>query len=385
MLWLFVIVGIVGLASAMHGAIAFRPRGPSTLVALAAIALFAAAWWLGHESAAGWIVLSAGIIAEAIRRFGLARELKLAAAAPMGSGGAQSVDAAPIIESCRPEVSPEPTPPAAMEPPPPPLTCTALLASPYRFSADVLLASLRRAGQRGAQLTRSGEGGGVIQIDGVTLTAEYQAAPLPRDTIEEAAGQSWDWPEALDAAASHVSCIRFTAQVPAYRRAVGDHGTSREDAIRALCRAQRALAEFAPLVTVLWNGGGRLTPPTALAGLIDAQDAFRLAAATCVNFRTFPPEEKADAAAFVSDTLGLDALDLADVQLATDKAPDDAVSAAIFALARRQFETGVIPADGEPCPIGNVQCTLRRDARPRFGRPRRMIEWIIKADSTPSS
>lgn len=380
MIWLFVILGAVGLASSLQGAIGGLLVRRSMTVSLVSSLLFVAAWVLGHSGWYGWVALCCGLVIEFLRRLG-------------GSGGAQQSGedlpgveirgAAPAMENSSAELmavddesrggaaeAVATSPVATDAPAPPALTSFALLSSSWQLAPGVLVASLRRCGERMAKLDQQpmGSAAARISVGPVVFEFEYLPGPMARVVIEEAAAQSWDWAEAQAAAEKHAARIRITSRVAAYRD-VGE--SSREAALRLHCRTHQALAEFAPVVAILWPEGGRLLAPVRAGLMASEKRGFGLAAATAVNFRTFPPES--GSGEFVCDSLGLDSLGLVDVQVRTAAEPDESVSREVYALAQWQFEKGCVLAVDMTWPQDNARWRTQPSTS-AFGRSRPVIE-----------
>lgn len=380
MIWLFVILGAVGLASSLQGAIGgllVRRLMPASIVSSL---LFVAAWVLGHSGWYGWVALCGGLLIEALRRLGGAGGEQKAAGQSLG---AEDSNPAPAFEAPGARLvavedesgggaaeAGATSSVAAGGSAPPALTSVALLSNSWQLAPGVLVASLRRCGERMAKLDQqpTGSAAARISVGPVVFEFEYMSGPLPRAVIEEAAAQSWDWTEAQAGAEKHAARIRITSRVAAYRDA-GE--SSREAALRLHCRTHQALAEFAPVVAILWPEGGRLLAPVRAGLLASEKRGFGLAAATAVNFRTFPPES--GSGEFVCDSIGLDSLGLVDVQVRTAAEPDESISRDVYALAQWQFERGCLPAADMTWPQDNTRWRIC-PASSVFGRSRPVME-----------
>lgn len=389
MLWLFVILGAVGLASALQGAVAGALARRFDFHAAVALILLAAAWALGHSGLPGWCALGGALLVEAMRRVAPS-----SAARP-----SESTAAGDLMRAAEPDAATG-SPVDAHEPAaagagsaggasaegaaagPPPLTTIVLLSNSWQLAPSVLVASLRRCGERGAKLESPGEAGkgARISFGPVQFQIEYVPGTAGGAVIEEAAAQSWEWGEALETARRHVARIIVSSSLKAY---TGSGDASRECVLRLHCRMHQALAEFAPVVAILWPGAGRLLPPVRAGLLASEKRGFALAAATAVNFRTYPPEPGV-IEAFVSDSIGLDALGLSDLQLESPSEPDESVTRDLYALAQWQFETGGVPLDDVcwPSPDGRWRLHGGTSA---FGRSRPVMVLAAPPSADPDA
>lgn len=256
-------------------------------------------------------------------------------------------------------------------------TCV-LLSAAWRPVAAVVHASLRRAGQRDAQLLSDRDSDGPVTLDagGVLLEVELCSAPLDRATIEFAAAQSFDWPEAAEAVADHAAYIVFTA------RAADD--TSRAAIVRLHHRVHLALTEFAPVVAALWPDAGRLVPADDLAGLAATAAENDSPTHTCITLRTFPPEGDMDA--YVCDTVGLHGFGLPDLEIVTAEEPDERVSAALYELSGRFFAEGCDVSDGARVELSDGTSWLASWGQARFAPGRAVIEMQrIEVEAPPAA
>ena len=97
--------------------------------------------------------------------------------------------------------------------------------------------------------------GSAFRIGPTTLELLGVADPIPPAEIEYAASQSWEWPDASTAVSAHQAHILVTT------RATID--VPRADIVRLHRRAHAALAEFAPVLGMMWRDAGRLIAPSA--------------------------------------------------------------------------------------------------------------------------
>lgn len=250
-------------------------------------------------------------------------------------------------------------------------TCV-LLSTEWRPAAVAVHASLRRAGQRNAQLIpdRQSDEPVTLDVGGTLLEVVLFPAPLDRATIEFAAAQSFDWPEAAEAVSGHQAHIVITT------RAFEE--TDRAEIVRIHHRAQAALSEFAQVQAAFWPDAGRLVPTHELSALATAAAGTDSPIATCITLRTFPPE--GDRSLFVCDTVGLHGFELPDVEIVLEHEPDEVVSAALQEISGRFFVVGCDVGDGERVAMldGSIWRASRGSAR--FAPSRAVIE-LRQADS----
>jgi hypothetical protein len=372
----FSIIGLAASILALFGLLP-KPRASAmTLPHACALILVIAAWWAGHLRAIGWVsLIAAGGIELAVR----ARRRNRHQPVPetTDSSGAQggtglSPDVATSGGS-QPQTTGETAPPAStsapLSPAPlaPPFTTCALLRAGWEPSGEVFLASLRRGGSREAEMVDNPTHVEAIQIrvGSIMLELASQAKPMSVAEIEYAASQSWEWPDALAAVSSHLAHVLLTTRTTV--------DTPRVDVVRLHHRAHVALAEFAPVVAVMWLGAGRLVPLfTSPDHSADAEtDAPPLT--LCVNFRMFPPSE-AKPGQFVSDSVGLHAFGLPDVQIATTTEPNEVVSSVLYTLAERFFTAGYDSGDGSELDLADLGRWRVARCRATFEPNREVIE-----------
>jgi hypothetical protein len=259
---------------------------------------------------------------------------------------------------------PAPVPPTPTRPPTPPLISIALLRSNWQPAPDVFLASLRRGGERAAKLTSSSPI--KLTTSEITLELESISKPVPRTQINDAAAQSWEWPEAARTSAPHTAHVIFSTRA--------DAEAPRAASIRLHCRAHQALAEFAPVVAILWPAAGRLLPVVSLSRVLGMTDDFELAKATCLNFRTFPLEGP-EAGRFLCDTVGFAAFGVADLEVECAGPPTADLTEAIYRRAQEMFEAADdLHADGTTLEHGPFKGNIER-TRSRFTPDRDVAQW----------
>lgn len=423
--WGFVILGFVVSVLALLGllrGLLGRGRGTWRLEMLVLLLVVGAAF-AGHRTFTGWAaLLVAAVLQAAAVRFGrTAAGQKPAGEAPVDKPSA-APPVAPVPSSAVEQPAPAPTPakpaetpspespviaaaaespkpasqaasppaevppakaepsaaqepkPAEPPPAPPPVeiptrayaTCV-LLASACEVAAEVFFASLRRGGLREAELMPIPDGGKTVRVRaaGIVLELVSEARKVGQAEIAYAASQSWDWPDAAAVAAKHAAFVAVTTKSP--------EKAERGEIVRLHRRAQAALAEFAPVLAVLWPGAGRLMPVASPAPPAEDDSPESAPTASCVSFRMFPPAE-GEAGPFVSDSVGLHAFGLPDVQICGDREPDDAVSAVLYQVVDRIFTEGCEIKGDAVFDLGEFGVWRAARARSKFEPDREVIE-----------
>jgi hypothetical protein len=427
-IWGFVILGVVVSVPALEGlARGLIGRGRRTWrLETLVLLLVVGAWFAGHRTFTGWATLITAAILEAgilrsgrgaageqevdllpddkplVTRGGEPAHLSGAVhsaplptgptAAPLppdSRGGATAATTKPLDSVPSPseppraeaesrtdkEAEPAETPPPVETPTRAYSTC-ALLASACEVSAEVFFASLRRGGLREAELLPSPDGGRTIRIraGGIALELTSEAKKAAQAEISYAASQSWDWPEAAAVVGKHAAYVAVTTRSP--------ESAPRGEIVHLHCRAQAALAEFAPVLAVLWPGAGRLMPASSPTAPTTDDSPESAPTTLCVNFRMFTPPE-GEAGPFVSDSVGLHAFGLPDVQICGAREPDDAVSAVLYQIAERIFAEGCEIKDEDVLDLGELSSWRASRGRSRFEPDRDVIE-LTAAKNEPS-
>lgn len=247
-----------------------------------------------------------------------------------------------------------------------------LLKAKYDVAPGVFFASLRRGGQRDALLVEAPGAVGEtwIQAGRVVLKLRSVAGPCDPQALEEALVATADWQGSPFVTARHETHVVVTSEYPAE--------TPRDEVIRLLHRAHAALAEFAPVLAVLWPEAGRLARSGDLASLlVRAADMDSPLAETCVQFRVFALSEPNDGM-FLSDCVGLHALGLPDVQFITVGEPGEVVTEMLHGLAERFVTTGCNLADGSDFDMGDGEAWRVTHARGAFPPDREVIQITVK-------
>jgi len=372
-IWIFVTIGMLAFASAVHGALtAVTENGrdqPGRLMHSIAAMLLIGAWVTGHLTGIGWGCLAVAAAMEIGLRM-RSREIERRMAEQQAARDAEAIRAATVRErrantdnSIATDSERATVAPAV---PPPPLATVVLLSEAHQVTGDVFVASLRRAGHREARLTSAGAAATwQVRIGDITLEGSSHRSPLAPDDLSEAAAQTFDWPEAMDSCRSHAGQVRLVTRAPAT--------ASRADVVATHWLAHAAIAEFAPTCGALWEAARLLRPVARGAsradharqsppGLDPARDTVHDAMETCINFRVTPLEGAEDAG-IVSDTCGLHAFGLPDIEIITPGEPDERVARVLYHLAETFFAHGCNWQDGderEIGPHGQWRCERRR-------------------------
>ena len=398
MLWVFIIIGGLTSGSVVcRAALAFKAGRARWLLEALVLLPVAVAWQVQHTTALGWIALLVAFGIESlcwITGLFVAAPKSTRLSPPPGRPSKNALPRRARASAARSASNATPTAsPGAVrssessDAPRIAFTTVALLGAVRGIAPEVFHASLRRVGQRDAELpdpAGSGQIGGTtgstpgrVAVRAGPMLLELTAipSPLPSAEVQNAAAQTWDWPEAAQVAAPHVAQIVITSRSPVRM--------DRVEIVRLHHRAHAALAEFDPIVAVLWRGPGRLAPTNALAELAGraGAEAFGTAEAMacCVNFRCFPiGQTESGEARFVSDTVGLHVFSLPDLQVVSDGRPDESVSAAIYELAHRFFAGGCDVRDGQTwtCSRGDQWQAAYRTA---LSQPTRNVVQLERA------
>ena len=394
MLALFAILGTLSLAAALYGLIVSirMRRGPAAEAV--AIASLATAWWIGHEASLGWAALAAGVVIAFVRLKGAGAAAKIeveVSERDPGESAAEPDDASlPLIEKedlPSPTAMPVPPQPRSVKPPapkpapsPPQVYKTiALLRNPWQASVDVLCASLRRGGERRAEVKAATQSGSPahIAIASIRLDIRSESSPVARQAIEDAAAQSVDWPDALDVAGTHAAQVVLTTTAAQYERS-GE--LSRDAVIRAHLRAHAALAEFAPVVGIYWPASGVLVAKEAVAGLLAETSALRLLSATGLAYRASSLEGEFEGC-HACGTCGLGALGLSDLEIILREEPDDAITSCLVRMVRRVYDGDDPMTVGDELPDGAEWETTRA---PALLPPPREVVRLVRNEPEPT-
>lgn len=346
MLWPFVILGIIGLASALNAAAAAIHQRRSIKSEWAALALLAAAWLIGHDRVVGWAALTLALAIEIARRLprsaGSTSDTSGKKLDPLGvprpeeslpQHEAPSASQAPVAPPTLLPVSPTPNEVLRESPKPTRrMQSCLLLKAPSNLSHQVVVASLRRAGERRATLVESKAGphGSTIRVGNLDVVVESHSRAILPDEVAAAAAQSWDWPEAAAEAARHSAHVTITTTSTTLGEA------SPAEILRLHVMLQHALFEFVQIVGAFWPAAQRLIRADQIAALTRQTDDFELAKSTCLTFRVFPMADP-DEGRFLSDVVGLHAFGLPDAQVITDAEPDASTSELLYRAARESF------------------------------------------------
>lgn len=394
---------MLAFASAIHGAMTAATEdgrdSVGRLMHSIAALLLIGAWATGHVTSIGWSCLAVAAAMEiGLRARSREIERRIAAqqaardanpAINVGSSSTRGDEGAIRSAAVRDrlatssaedgsgmsENSPECESPGAVSastpkaPAPPPLVTIVLLREAHRVTGDVFVASVRRSGRRDAQLTSAGAAATwQVRIGDFTVEGANQRSPLDGNALSEAAAQTFDWPEAQEACRDHAGHVRLVTRAPA--------DASRTELVAVHRLAHAAIAEFAPVCGVLWEAARLLRPVARGASQVDgASDAVQDAMETCINFRV-TPLDGSEPAAIVSDTVGLHAFGLPDLEIVTPGEPDERIARVLYHLAEEFFARGCDWQDGDERaigPYGRWHCERRRSLLP----PSREVSAII--------
>lgn len=167
------------------------------------------------------------------------------------------------------------------------------------------------------------------------LVVSLQHEPLPYETLRPALQQAWDWPDANVVVAAHQGVIRIA----------DFHADELEPRTRlALMHdAVEAMVDVAPCVALHWRASQCVTSPHQyLAARTHEQDAIFPA----VHVRHFDELESLGKET-LSDTLGLAALGLPDLQCHYAGLDRADVAQLLQRIARVLFAQGNVLADGD--------------------------------------
>lgn len=335
MLWLYVILGLAAFASAAEGLLRGARTDPegrpaATFAHSVAVILVAVAWFAQHLRPAGWAAMLGGVLIEAWVRVELRRR------APRGEAGhppAATISLGEVTVLSGEAFSPADAPPVAPAAPPRPdlvVRCIALLASPSNVGPEVLLAALRRSGERDAALESGADVGRSLRIGSLRLELRPDSQPLALRLLRAAAAQSWDWPEAGRVAEAHAAQMEFSL------RAHSD--TPPAEIVRRHLQAAAALGEFARVLALCWPEAPRLMRPPQAAAPGDVEvDATR----SCVAFRDARRAGPAPGSeCHLCDSVGLHAFGLPDVEIETPGPPPPETTRRLYELVARIFRGG---------------------------------------------
>jgi len=271
------------------------------------------------------------------------------------------------------------------------LSSCVLLRQAHELVGSVFVASLRRVGERDAVLVEAPPQKGVasaspqkgvasVQIGETDLVLQDVYQPVERRVLDDAAAQSWDWPDAAEVVHQHAAHVVVTSRSPAR--------TPPAEVARLHYQAVAALEEFAAVAAVLWPSSGRLVSPAGAITLRARPVQVAARGRSCLGFRVFAPTDGASvegtSAQYVCDSIGLHLFGLPDVQIATAAEPDEAVSAAVYDAADQVFATAwACPADAV-VDAGGARWRVSY-AEARFAPHRRVIELVRAAENTSAT
>ena len=149
---------------------------------------------------------------------------------------------------------------------------------------------------------------------------------------------------------------------------------ARDRVIRLHHRAHAALAEFAPVVAVMWPQAERLESADRLAErLQQAEDPDRPMAATYLQFRSLPLDGET-AGMFLTDSVGLHAFGLPDLQIITAGPPNESEASELRRLAERFLESGCDLVDGSEFAMADDRPRSVMHGRSAFAPDREIVQ-----------
>lgn len=280
----------------------------------------------------------------------------------------QNDDPTALIETASIEAPAEPPAPLPI----PSISTIVFLGRKCDVAPGVFYASLRRSGQRDALMVEApgADGETWIQAGRVMLKLCAKAIPCDPLVLEESLAATSDWPESAAITSGHEAHVVLVSEYA--------EETPRHEVVRLLHRAHAALAEFAPVVAVLWPDAGRLVGADDLPNLLVwAADLDLPMAETCVQFRTIALSEPNDGL-FLSDSVGLHGLGLPDIQFITVGEPRDTIRKTLHGLAERFLTVGCDLVDGSAFDTGDGEAWRVTHARGAFPPDRQVIQITVK-------
>ncbi len=247
-----------------------------------------------------------------------------------------------------------------------------LFDRPLTLTPTVFLASLRRAGQRGATMAQSSRADvlAVVEAGAVTLRLTGGTGPCAAPELDAALDAAIDWPEARAVVASHQAHALLISDC--------DANAPPDAIVRLHHRAHAALMEFAAVAAVLWPAAERLDPPETLPKLAaQAGDEGRSMAATCTTLRRFELDGE-NAGLVLIDSLGLAAFGLPDVQMIARQPLDAEIAAPAIEVIERLLTTGDAAAEIDLAAQGGRDWGLSR-MRSAFAPDREVVQVSKRA------
>ena len=248
------------------------------------------------------------------------------------------------------------------------LTTYVLLRHPCEVSPRVFLASLRRGGQRDARLAdpQDAEDDERIEAGDVTLTIRGVDTSCEAEKIEAALPQDASGSEHAVLASAHEAHAVLTLRY--------DASTPRTHVVRMQHRAHAALTEFLPVVGVLWPKAQRWVPVDDLAPLARMAEApDPSVVSTCVSYRSFPLDGE-NAGLVLSDSVGLHAFGLPDVQIVSPRPLDDEATGRFHQLVERFFMSGCDLANDSEFSMGDGDSWRVTYTRSAFAPDREVVQ-----------
>ncbi|MFQ5430679.1 MAG: hypothetical protein ACE5E1_10250, partial [Phycisphaerae bacterium] len=256
------------------------------------------------------------------------------------------------------------------------LTSYVLLRNPCEVSPRVFLASLRRGGQRDARLAdpQDVEDDERIEAGDMTIAIRGVDTPCEAERIEAALPQDAGRSDHAESVGAHEAHVVVTLRY--------DASTLRTHVVRMQHRAHAALTEFLPVLGVLWPKAQRWVPVDDLAPLASmADDPDRSVVSTCVSYRSFPLDGE-NAGLVLSDSVGLHAFGLPDVQMISHGPLDAAATGRFHELVERFFASGCDLANDSEFSLGQGDSWRVTYARSAYAPDREVVQLAAVRRST---
>jgi hypothetical protein len=175
---------------------------------------------------------------------------------------------------------------------------------------------------------------GKLGIPAQTLVTVAKA-PIQRELLEEALGQSWSFPAASHAIASARASVRLTDFMSS--------GLEYAERLSLFHRVLASILAVIPCRAIHWEPSQRIVDPAAFLEAFEKQPGD-LFCAGALNIRLFNVSGGRDE--FIMDSLGLAALGLPDVQCHFRGLDKAAVASFLYNLGWYIFENGDVIQDG---------------------------------------
>ena len=246
-----------------------------------------------------------------------------------------------------------------------------LLRRHYDVVPSVFYASLRRSGQRDATLIDASPADEAIrvQVDSILLELRSVTGACELPVLQASSTEGRAHADIAEDVLHHDAHVTLTS--------VYQTDIRPDQVVRLHHRVHAALAEFAPVVAILWPAAGRIVPSDHLPELLaQASEPDQPMLRTCTDFRVSSFEE-ADSQ-MVSESVGLFAFGLPDVQIVTPGEPGELVTVALHQIAERFFVSGCDLANGSDVSLGDGNAWQIRHARSALPPDRQVVQIVMK-------